>query len=141
VFLTFWQESSLTLLVTLGVIKNRTYWSAEDIVIGISGLLSCFEMMLFGKLYHLNTLASQRSLLTIPSRHSFSARQGFLLSPVSSFGQTRFSRSLRLAQRLREIYSSSAPNFRRMVGMGRQGETTREGRISISENETTETNR
>ncbi|GAA5982697.1 hypothetical protein JCM5350_006215 [Sporobolomyces pararoseus] len=47
VFFTFWQESSLSLLVTIGVIKNRTYWSAEDIVVGISGLLSCFEMMLF----------------------------------------------------------------------------------------------
>ncbi|GAA5894050.1 OSTA/TMEM184 family protein [Sporobolomyces salmoneus] len=47
VFFTFWQESSLSLLVTIGVIKNRTYWSAEDIVVGISGLLSCFEMMIF----------------------------------------------------------------------------------------------
>lgn len=48
IFLTFWQESSLSLLVTLGVIQNRTYWSAEEIVVGISSLLSCLEMMLFG---------------------------------------------------------------------------------------------
>lgn len=49
VFFTFWQESALSLLVTIGVIKSRTYWSAEDIVVGIAGLLSCFEMMLFGE--------------------------------------------------------------------------------------------
>ncbi|GAA6014948.1 hypothetical protein JCM11491_002367 [Sporobolomyces phaffii] len=47
VFFTFWQESSLSLLVTVGVIQNRTYWSAEEIVVGLAGLLSCFEMMLF----------------------------------------------------------------------------------------------
>ena len=49
VFFTFWQESALSLLVTIGVIKSRTYWTAEDIVIGIAGLLSCFERMLFGR--------------------------------------------------------------------------------------------
>ncbi|GAA5840812.1 hypothetical protein JCM3766R1_000890 [Sporobolomyces carnicolor] len=51
IFLTFWQESSLSLLVTLGVIQNRTYWSAEEIVVGISSLLSCLEMMLFAFLH------------------------------------------------------------------------------------------
>ncbi|KAL8283520.1 hypothetical protein RQP46_005623 [Phenoliferia psychrophenolica] len=48
VFLTFWQESALGLLRTVGVIKDHEYWSAEEIVIGFSALLSCFEMMVFG---------------------------------------------------------------------------------------------
>ncbi|BGP24909.1 DUF300 domain protein [Rhodotorula toruloides] len=47
VFLTFWQESALSLLVTVGVIKKRQYWSADEIVIGLAALLSCFEMVLF----------------------------------------------------------------------------------------------
>ncbi|GAA5925314.1 OSTA/TMEM184 family protein [Sporobolomyces koalae] len=51
VFFTFWQETCLSLLVTIGVIKNRAYWSAEEIVIGIAGLLSCFEMMVFAFLH------------------------------------------------------------------------------------------
>ncbi|ORY89355.1 organic solute transporter Ostalpha-domain-containing protein [Leucosporidium creatinivorum] len=51
VFLTFWQESGLSLLETMGVIKDKEYWTAGSIVIGISALLSCFEMMLFGFLH------------------------------------------------------------------------------------------
>lgn len=49
VFCTFWQESALSLLETMGVIKDHEYFSAGSIVIGISALLSCFEMMLFGR--------------------------------------------------------------------------------------------
>ncbi|GAA6059025.1 hypothetical protein JCM10212_001250 [Sporobolomyces blumeae] len=51
VFFTFWQESALGLLVTIGVIKDRTYWSSEDIVVGIAGLLSCFEMVCFSLMH------------------------------------------------------------------------------------------
>ena len=51
VFLTFWQESSLTLLGTLGVIKPTTYWSTHEIIIGYSALLSCVEMAIFGFLH------------------------------------------------------------------------------------------
>ncbi|KAJ8294214.1 Transmembrane protein 184 [Rhodotorula toruloides] len=47
VFLTFWQD----FLVTVGVIKNRQYWSADEIVIGLAALLSCFEMVLFALLH------------------------------------------------------------------------------------------
>ena len=51
VFLTFWQESSLTLLGTLGVIKPTTYWTTHEIIIGYSALLSCVEMAIFGFLH------------------------------------------------------------------------------------------
>jgi len=49
VFLTFWQESGLALLETAGVITDREYFSSASIVVGLAALLSCFEMMLFGK--------------------------------------------------------------------------------------------
>ncbi|GAA6001388.1 hypothetical protein JCM10207_006639 [Rhodosporidiobolus poonsookiae] len=51
VFFTFWQETALSFLVTVGVIKSRQYWSAEEIVIGLSALLSCLEMMIFAALH------------------------------------------------------------------------------------------
>ncbi|BGP32346.1 hypothetical protein JCM10296v2_004127 [Rhodotorula toruloides] len=38
-------------LITVGVIKNRQYWSADEIVIGLAALLSCFEMVLFAFLH------------------------------------------------------------------------------------------
>ncbi|KAK4335256.1 DUF300 domain protein [Rhodotorula toruloides] len=50
VFLTFWQESG-NFLVTVGVIKDRQYWSTDEIVIGLAALLSCFEMVLFAFLH------------------------------------------------------------------------------------------
>lgn len=43
--------AALSFLVTVGVIKNRQYWSADEIVIGLAALLSCFEMVLFAFLH------------------------------------------------------------------------------------------
>lgn len=51
IFLTFWQDSGLGLLHTFGVIKDQQYWSAADIVVGISAILECSEMMVFGFLH------------------------------------------------------------------------------------------
>ncbi|KAJ7287291.1 DUF300-domain-containing protein [Mycena rebaudengoi] len=51
VFLTFWQATVLSGLSLLGVVKDTTYMTAEDINIGIGALLECFEMMLFGFLH------------------------------------------------------------------------------------------
>lgn len=51
VFLTFWQEAFLGLLVTFGAIKARTYYSAAEISNGLAAILSCFEMMVFAFLH------------------------------------------------------------------------------------------
>ncbi|GAA5895324.1 hypothetical protein JCM8208_005978 [Rhodotorula glutinis] len=51
VFFTFWQETALSFLVTVDVIKNRQYWTAEEIVVGLSALLSCLEMVIFAFLH------------------------------------------------------------------------------------------
>lgn len=37
--------------MTIGVIKDRQYWSADEIVVGLAALLSCFEMVLFAFLH------------------------------------------------------------------------------------------
>ncbi|CAD6884608.1 unnamed protein product [Tilletia laevis] len=47
VFLTFWQESFLSVLVLMGTIKDAAHWNAEEIVVGLSAILSCFEMVIF----------------------------------------------------------------------------------------------
>lgn len=44
VFLTFWQESGLTVLASFDVIKPTEHWTAESIVVGIAAILSTFEM-------------------------------------------------------------------------------------------------
>ncbi|KAJ3898333.1 organic solute transporter Ostalpha-domain-containing protein [Lentinula edodes] len=51
VFLTFWQATFLSVLSMVGVIKDTTYMTADDINIGIGALLETFEMMLFGFLH------------------------------------------------------------------------------------------
>lgn len=51
VFLTFWGECMLVLLASVGVIKGNVYWSAHEIQVGISAVLSCFVMMIFGFLH------------------------------------------------------------------------------------------
>ncbi|GAA5886175.1 hypothetical protein JCM6882_004289 [Rhodosporidiobolus microsporus] len=51
VFFMFWQESALSWLVSLGWIKSRTYFSAHEIVVGLSALLACFEMVVFSFLH------------------------------------------------------------------------------------------
>lgn len=73
----FWQESGLGLLETAGVIKDSTYFSATSITVGISALLACFEMVLFGESQH------QRSgtRLTLHS-HRLPPHQGLFLPPV-----------------------------------------------------------
>ncbi|EPQ30311.1 uncharacterized protein PFL1_02426 [Pseudozyma flocculosa PF-1] len=48
VFITFWQDTFLSFLVSFDVIKNTQYFSAEAIQVGINALLQCFWMMLFG---------------------------------------------------------------------------------------------
>ncbi|KAE8220520.1 hypothetical protein CF319_g5971 [Tilletia indica] len=47
VFLTFWQESFLSVLVLVGAIKDADHWNAEEIVVGLSAIMSCFEMVIF----------------------------------------------------------------------------------------------
>ncbi|KAK0523770.1 hypothetical protein OC842_006031 [Tilletia horrida] len=47
----FWQESFLSMLVVFGAIKDAEHWNAEQIVVGLSALLSCFEMVIFGFLH------------------------------------------------------------------------------------------
>lgn len=51
VFLTFWGECMLVVLASVGVIKGNRYWSAHEIQVGISAVLSCFVMMIFGFLH------------------------------------------------------------------------------------------
>ncbi|PWN48143.1 DUF300-domain-containing protein, partial [Violaceomyces palustris] len=51
VFLTFWQDGLLSLLVYFGAIKESEYWTATEIQVGLNALLTCFEMMLFSFLH------------------------------------------------------------------------------------------
>lgn len=51
VFLTFWQDSFLSVLVYFGAIKPSEYMSAADIQVGINALLETFEMVIFGFLH------------------------------------------------------------------------------------------
>ncbi|KAJ7874825.1 organic solute transporter Ostalpha-domain-containing protein [Mycena olivaceomarginata] len=51
VFLTFWQSTMLSGLSLIGVVKDTTYMTAEDINIGFAALLETFEMMLFAFLH------------------------------------------------------------------------------------------
>ncbi|UZJ54054.1 hypothetical protein CBS101457_003374 [Exobasidium rhododendri] len=48
VFLTFWQDSFLSILVYFGAIKQSEYMTAADIQVGINALLETFEMVIFG---------------------------------------------------------------------------------------------
>ncbi|SOV02938.1 uncharacterized protein UDID_06112 [Ustilago sp. UG-2017a] len=48
VFLTFWQDTLLSFLVSFNVIKQTEYFTGEQIQAGINALLQCFWMMLFG---------------------------------------------------------------------------------------------
>uniref|UniRef100_V5E396 DUF300-domain-containing protein n=1 Tax=Kalmanozyma brasiliensis (strain GHG001) TaxID=1365824 RepID=V5E396_KALBG len=48
VFLTFWQDTMLSFLVSFNVIKETEYFTAEQIQAGINALLSCFEMLIIG---------------------------------------------------------------------------------------------
>ncbi|KAF9783760.1 organic solute transporter Ostalpha-domain-containing protein [Thelephora terrestris] len=51
VFLTFWQAAGLSVLVTLGLIKDTEYMTAENVSIGIGAILECLEMMMFAFLH------------------------------------------------------------------------------------------
>ncbi|MCO5613894.1 hypothetical protein L7F22_068172 [Adiantum nelumboides] len=51
VFLTFWQDSFLSILVYFGAIKESQYMTAADIQVGINALLETFEMCIFGFLH------------------------------------------------------------------------------------------
>ncbi|CDR98805.1 hypothetical protein, partial [Sporisorium scitamineum] len=48
VFLTFWQDTLLSFLVSFNAIKETEYFTAEQIQAGINALLQCFWMLLFG---------------------------------------------------------------------------------------------
>ncbi|SJX64304.1 uncharacterized protein SRS1_14952 [Sporisorium reilianum f. sp. reilianum] len=48
VFLTFWQDTLLSFLVSFNAIKESEYFTAEQIQAGINALLQCFWMLLFG---------------------------------------------------------------------------------------------
>ncbi|CCL99783.1 uncharacterized protein FIBRA_01805 [Fibroporia radiculosa] len=51
VFLTFWQETFVSLLEDFGVIKDTQYMTADNIATGISAILETFEMTLFALLH------------------------------------------------------------------------------------------
>ncbi|KAK5816632.1 organic solute transporter Ostalpha-domain-containing protein, partial [Linnemannia elongata] len=51
IFFVFWQYCLLSLLGTLHVFKETEYWSVENIELGISALLVCFEMVIFAILH------------------------------------------------------------------------------------------
>lgn len=51
VFLTFWQETLISGLEDVGVIKNTTYMTADNIATGASAILETFEMVLFALLH------------------------------------------------------------------------------------------
>jgi len=51
VFLTFWQATFLSILITFGVVKNTNYMTANDINIGIGALLETSEMMILAFLH------------------------------------------------------------------------------------------
>ncbi|PWN37833.1 DUF300-domain-containing protein [Meira miltonrushii] len=51
VFLTFWQDSFLSILVYFGAIKQSQYMTAADIQVGINALLETFEMCIFAFLH------------------------------------------------------------------------------------------
>jgi len=72
VFLTFWQESSLSILTMAGVIKPTSYWSAAEIQVGISAILACFEMAIFGFM-HIKafTYLPYRPALADPAKRAF----------------------------------------------------------------------
>lgn len=48
VFLTFWQNSFLSVLIYFNFIKQTKYFTTADIQVGINALLITFEMMIFG---------------------------------------------------------------------------------------------
>ncbi|KLO10338.1 DUF300-domain-containing protein, partial [Schizopora paradoxa] len=94
VFLTFWQATFLSLLVTFGVVKDTEYMTAEDINIGISAILETVEMTIFAflhikafsyKEYKPPMFARDGTLLTPPQRtprlrslgHAFDFRETF----------------------------------------------------------------
>ncbi|KDN47354.1 DUF300-domain-containing protein [Tilletiaria anomala UBC 951] len=51
VFLTFWQDSLLSILVFFKVIKPSQYFSATEVQVGINALLETFEMVIFAFLH------------------------------------------------------------------------------------------
>ena len=51
VFLTFWQDTFLGLLVSFKVIKSTEYWTATHIQVGLNALLTTFEMVIFALLH------------------------------------------------------------------------------------------
>lgn len=51
VFLTFWQDSFLSILVFFKVIKPTTYMSSDEVQAGINALLETFEMVIFAFLH------------------------------------------------------------------------------------------
>lgn len=51
VFLTFWQATFLSLLVTAGVVKDTKYMTANNINTGIGAIAECVEMTMFAFLH------------------------------------------------------------------------------------------
>lgn len=47
IFAMFWQETLFAGLETFGVIKDKEYWTAGSIVVGLAALCACFEMVCF----------------------------------------------------------------------------------------------
>ncbi|CAL1711248.1 unnamed protein product [Somion occarium] len=51
VFLTFWQATGLSFLTMLGVVKDTTYMTADNINIGLGAILETLEMTIFAFLH------------------------------------------------------------------------------------------
>jgi hypothetical protein len=81
VFLTFWQDSFLSLLVYFGAIKQSEYMSAADIQVGINALLETFEMCIFAFLH----IKAFTYLIYRPSNHARTTRRWRALLDVLDY--------------------------------------------------------
>ena len=81
VFLTFWQDSFLSILVYFGAIKQSKYMTAGDIQVGINALLESFWMVVFGFVH----IKAFTYLIYRPQDRARTTRRGRALLDVLDF--------------------------------------------------------
>lgn len=81
VFLTFWQDSFLSLLVSFKVIKPTEYMTSDEIQVGINALLETFEMVIFGFLH----IKAFTYLIYRPADHKRVTKRGAAMLHVIDF--------------------------------------------------------